>query len=63
MNTNVKTIAAPTVRVGIPELLVRHLTSVAPPPRPPARLRLEEALGQELAQRLVASLVQSPLRR
>jgi hypothetical protein len=42
------------------ELLLEHCASLtrAPAPRPPARQRLEEALGGELARLLVAALAE-----
>jgi hypothetical protein len=41
-----------------PDLLLRHCLALAATaePRPPARIRLEEALGPELAQRLLSAL-------
>ena len=40
------------------ELLLEHCTALSPPrdPRPPAFLRLEQALGGELARMLVVAL-------
>lgn len=38
------------------ELLLAHLASFDEPAKPPARDRLEEALGEDLARRLVAAL-------
>ena len=46
------------VTTSAPDLLVRHCLSLDElvRPRRPARLRLEEALGPELARRLLAPL-------
>ena len=38
------------------DLLLAHLASLDEPPRRPALDRLEEALGEELARRLVTAL-------
>jgi hypothetical protein len=54
--------AAPApVSTSVPALLVRHLAN---PPRVigrvPAKIRLEQALGPELARRLLTSLASAP---
>jgi hypothetical protein len=47
----------PRSRSSVPALLVRHLAAVPPAAPPaPAKVRLEEVLGPELAERLLSSL-------
>lgn len=64
MNESMEAAAAPQVPSPVPALLVRHLAPSQPGARrAPVQVRLEEALGPELAERLVASLVPAPRRR
>jgi hypothetical protein len=60
INSGMDAVLARTPRTELPdEMLLRHCLAIsgAPPPtRPPIKARLEEALGPELARRLVSSL-------
>lgn len=44
----------------VPELLIRHLVAPSSERRPPAKIRLEQALGPDLARRLLTSLAAEP---
>ena len=64
MKGDVDAATVPRAPSAVPALLVRHLAPPRPAaPRTPVKLRLEEALGQELADRLVSSLLPAPRRR
>ena len=55
--TNVDTAVTHTSKEQASDLLLRHLAlSADDRSRPPAKLRLEEAVGPELARMLLASL-------
>ena len=58
MNNNVEAAINHSQPQHAPDLLLRHCFALAATaePRPPARIRLEEALGPELAQRLLSAL-------
>jgi hypothetical protein len=58
MKDNVEAAITHSQSQHAPDLLLRHCLALAatPEPRAPARIRLEEALGPELAQRLLSAL-------
>ena len=63
MNESVETaVTTPSPAMDAPDLLLRHCLALgeAPEPREPARIRLEEALGPELATRLLSALTPHP---
>ena len=58
MKDNVEVAVTQSNPPHAPDLLLRHCLALAATaePRPPARTRLEEAVGPELAQRLLSAL-------
>ena len=63
MKEHVETaVTTPLPALDAPDLLLRHCLALgeAPEPREPARIRLEEALGPELATRLLSALTPHP---
>jgi hypothetical protein len=64
MNDNVEAAVTQSQPPHAPDLLLRHCLALAATaePRPPARIRLEEALGPDLAERLLSALSPQPRR-
>jgi hypothetical protein len=63
MKKNVETaMTTPSPALDAPDLLLRHCLALGavPEPREPASIRLEEALGPELATRLLSALTPHP---
>lgn len=58
MKDNMEAAVSQSQAPHAPDLLLRHCLALAATaePRPPARIRLEEALGPELAERLLSAL-------
>ena len=58
MKNDVETAVTPSPAQHAPDLLLRHCLALgaAAEAKPSARIRLEEALGPELARRLLAAL-------
>lgn len=64
MKDHVETAVNPKPAQSAPDLLLRHCLALGelPEPKEPARIRLEEALGPELADRLLSALTPQPRR-
>jgi len=64
MNMTVNAALTPSLKQHGPELLIRHCLTIDAPARTrlPAKVRLEHALGPELARELLRTLT-SPRRR
>jgi hypothetical protein len=65
MKDHVETALSPKpAHKSAPDLLLRHCLALGelPEPREPARIRLEEALGPDLADRLLSALTPQPRR-
>ena len=64
MNDNVETALTQNPAQEAPDLLIRHCLALGETsePREPARIRREEALGPELASRLLLALTPQPRR-
>lgn len=60
MTKNVNAAASAPLDFAVPALLVRHLVAPRSERRPPAKIRLEQALGPDLARRLLTSLAAEP---